>query len=207
MTAGNYARAFMNQENLETIIAVIEDDTRRDVVRRLLASWMRMRPVWRTSKDPRTEHAELFGTFLANRKIFLTILEQELPWVKVPVYVHYAVDHVPIWLDIDGQSGDSVVSIGALSSEALEGANKWWRYVREHLARSDRRGLEDALVFMWLRAHPVFADLIFVEPEEQFCSSCRQSGHNIRTCPVRKKRLAEEAKDAEDDPMEEEDDS
>ena len=57
---------------------------------------------------------------------------------------------------------------------------------------------------MWLRAHPVFADLIFVEPEEQLCSSCRQSGHNIRTCPVRKKRLEEEAKDAED---EEEDDS
>lgn len=191
MMGGNYARTMMDPRNLDAMVGKIADAARRGKMRALLVLWQKMRKSWRPVGNPRDtdEGRTLVASYDADRRAFLATLNADFAYVEVALYVHYVLAHVPAWLN-------KVDSIGALSAEALEANHREWRWVREHLARSDSRGLEDTLRVMWLRAHPALARIIFLEITKQNCGYCGVKGHNRLTCAKGKAALAaEEAKE------------
>lgn len=148
MLPGNQARVLFLEENASGILGLIEDHERRNKLAEVLALFRRVRTMYRAT-HPKQDEVRVYKT---------TAIEMgQLPrhhfsYMSWPNYLHKLIEHVQEVLQDPLGPG----SVGGLSSEGNEAANKFFRDLRKNfsLQNSTTQSLRDILWFHWLYTSP-----------------------------------------------------
>ena len=99
-----------------------------------------------------------------------------------PNYPHKIIEHVQeIVEDSEGPN-----TVGGISGEGNEAANKLFRELRAHFALKHDEFLllyRDIIWFHRLYTSPKLTRLSHVNTRSYLCSNCKGLGHNVRSCP------------------------
>lgn len=143
---GNYARRLMTTEAVEAVCELVPSEERRQALRELVALYLQMKPVWR-STWPARECPDQLCRYSFNSQRFAELLSSTFKYRydgKITNYLHKTLAHVPEIVERDG-------SIGAWASEGNESGNKLFRRFRKMNARQSKSfELEDVLKHHWL---------------------------------------------------------
>ena len=176
MMPGNQARQFFDEKQAGILTALIPSDYRKERMNEVLELFRQMRSVYRAHKPNKEDVASYKETAVRMRKALL----EDFEYVAWPNYLHKVVEHVQEVLEDPEGPG----SIGILSSEGNEAANKLFRELRSHFSRkhSTYDSLRDVLWFHWLYTSPTLRRLSNVHAREYRCSHCGELGHSTLNC-------------------------
>ncbi|XP_071495144.1 V(D)J recombination-activating protein 1-like [Diadema antillarum] len=109
------------------------------------------------------------------------LLRESFSYASWPNYLHKLIEHVQEPLEME----NGPRTIGALSGEGNEGANKVFRDLRRHFSRKSNAitSLRDTMWFHWLYTSPKLRR-IAKDTARHRCSNCQQLGHSIANCTL-----------------------
>ncbi|XP_063954560.1 V(D)J recombination-activating protein 1-like [Lytechinus pictus] len=179
MMPGNYARALFDVKNEECFLELIPSAERRHHLSSVLQKFRSLRKVYRALKPIREEVIKYKATAV---KMGQELLDN-FGYVMWPNYLHKVIEHVQEILDDQDGPG----SIGALSGEGSEAANKLFRHLRKYASRRStvEESLRDVLWFHWMYTSPKLRALraASLVKRKYHCSICGKEGHSKVTCP------------------------
>ncbi|XP_072168742.1 V(D)J recombination-activating protein 1-like [Diadema setosum] len=176
MMPGNYARDMFKEENEATFLELMSNADRKAALQSVLQKFRNLRRVYRSHSPDKEDVHRYKETAVAMGNELL----DNFDYVNWPNYLHKVIEHPQeILLSEDGPG-----SIGSLSGEGSEAANKLFRNLRENFARRGDvfGGLRDVLWFHWLYTSPKLLRLRAVTRRKYKCSKCGGDGHNVTSC-------------------------
>ncbi|NP_001028179.1 recombination activating protein 1-like [Strongylocentrotus purpuratus] len=179
MMPGNYARALFKEKNEDVFLELIRNEERKELLRSVLQKFRALRKIYR---EHHPNKREVQGFKKKAVQIGRELLEH-FEYVCWPNYLHKIFEHTQeAMLSEDGPG-----SIGILSSEGSEAANKLFRKLRNNFSRRGDvlDGLRDILWFHWLYTSPKLVRLRAVTRGTYTCSRCGAEGHNKKSCNVK----------------------
>ena len=176
MMPGNYARTLFDKNNEKHILALVQDEQRKELVE-ILDKFRFMREVYR-SKNPDPIKVSNYKKVAVE---FGNIFLKHFDFCRWPNYMHKLIEHVQELIQDPTGPG----SIGAVSGEGNEAGNKIFRFCRLNLSckGNTQQGLRDTLRFHWLYSSPELKALAVVSHRKNKCGICQREGHNQLTCP------------------------
>lgn len=179
MMPGNYARALFKEKNEDIFLGLIRNEKRKALLRSVLQKFRSLRKIYR---EHHPNKKEVQGFKKKAVQMGRELLEH-FEYVCWPNYLHKILEHTQEAI----LSEDGPGSIGILSGEGSEAANKLFRKLRNNFSRRGDvlDGLRDILWFHWLYTSPKLVRLRAVTRRTYTCSRCGAKGHNKKSCNVK----------------------
>lgn len=177
MMPGNYARELFDCRNMTKVLSIITDEERRTHLGEVMDQFRKLREVYRASHPSSADVA----AYKAHAIQMADLLHSNFSYANWPNYFHKVTEHVQEVLEDPQGPG----TIGALSGEGNEAANKLFRDLRRNFSRKNNTlaSLRDIIWMHWLYTSPKLRHLANVSSRSYKCSKCKKSGHNVLTCP------------------------
>ncbi|XP_022085107.1 V(D)J recombination-activating protein 1-like isoform X2 [Acanthaster planci] len=177
MMPGNFARDVFNSKNTEHFLALIADEGRKRNLAEVLDAFRNLRKIYRAHHPDADDVCTYKEQAVAMGLRLLT----DFPYAGWPNYLHKIIEHVQEGLE----DPEGPRTIGGISGEGNEAANKLFRELRGHFSRQhdETQSLRDVLWFHWLYTSPKLKRIGHVETRKYQCSQCKELGHNSRSCP------------------------
>nr|XP_054766947.1 V(D)J recombination-activating protein 1-like [Lytechinus pictus] len=165
---------FFDLKNEECFLELLPSAERRHNLSSVLEKFRSLRKVYRALKPVRDKVTKCKVTAVKMGRELL----DNFGYVMWPNYLHKLIEHVQDILDVPD-------SIGALSGEGSEAANKLFRHLRKYASRSTvEESLREVLWFHWMYTSPKLRALraTSLVKRKYHCSICGE-GHSKLTCP------------------------
>ncbi|XP_063971603.1 V(D)J recombination-activating protein 1-like [Lytechinus pictus] len=176
MMPGNYARQLFKEANQRHVLALIPDSDRREKMGEIFHLFRQVRQVYRAHHPGKEDIASYKEKAIRMGRL----LDEHFTYASWPNYLHKLIEHVQEVLEDEEGPG----TIGGLSGEGNEGANKVFRDLRRHFSRksSAMLSLRDVIWFHWLYTSPKLRRIAQVTSRDYSCSKCQKLGHSAIHC-------------------------